>query len=368
MGTTTRPEKCGNCGFSTRHSRQQPGEVLRFCGTCSAWLCEGCREHLDCAARKHRVVITPLRTEVMTGVPANDGWYKKVSEEIYRGDKESLSSSGARLLLPPSTPAHYRASQDEPETTSKVYDYGHAAHKMVLGEGGQIFMLDPAIHGVDAKGKRSDRPASCGKWIAASKAARNEGKIPMAKAEIQKAQRMAGRVYQNPLAAALLAEGKPEVSGYWHDDETGVRLRVRFDFLPDRPGRLIIVDYKTAEDASQDAFERACASYGYHIQDAWYREAARQLGIDDDPAFIFIVQEKKPPYEVNVIQLDPEHVELGARQARRAIETFAQCRESKQWPGYGDGPVTAKLPAWAVKRIEQSLGDDEVSTLTGELE
>lgn len=367
MGTTTRPEKCDNCKYSTRHSRQQPGEVLQFCGTCSCWLCEGCRVHRECYTHKHRIVITPIRTEVMTGVPANDGVYEKVSEEIYHGDKDSLSSSGARLLLPPSTPAHFRAAVDEPRDPNKNYDYGHVAHKMVLGEGGQIFMLDPAIHGVDAKGNLSAKPASCGKWIAASKAARNKGQIPMAKSEIQKAQRMAGRVYEHPLAQALLLEGKPEVSGYWHDDETGVRLRVRFDYLPDRPGRLIIVDYKTAEDASQDAFERACASYGYHIQDAWYREAARQLGLDDDPGFIFIVQEKKPPYEVNVIQLDPEHVELGARQARRAIRTFAECRERKQWPGYGDGPVTAKLPAYAVKRIEQSL-NDEVSTLTGEME
>ena len=360
---TRPPEKCENCGYAQKYSRQQPGEVPAFCGTCRHWMCAGCVAHRECVEHGHKIVKTPVVTGVLAGVPKNDGLFASVSEEIYHGDPDSLSSSGARLLLPPSTPSHFLANQLEPRDPNKVYDYGHVAHKMVLGEGGQIFMLDPAIHGVDAKGNLSSRPANCGKWIAASKAARNKGQIPMAKSEIQKAQRMAGKVYQHPLAAKLLLQGDPEVSAYWHDDETGVRLRARFDYLPDRPGRMICVDYKTADDASQAAFEAACGRYGYHIQDAWYRDALRECEVDDDAGFVFIVQEKKPPYEVNVIQLDPEHVDLGRRQARHAIRTYAKCREEKDWPGYGTGLTTAKLPGYVVKRIEASL-EIESSTLT----
>lgn len=362
---TKPPEKCENCGYAQRYSRQQPGEVLQYCGTCRHWLCEGCRDHRECSEKNHPVVTTPVVMELLPNVPANDGIYAKISDLVYHADPHSLSSSGARLLLPPSTPAHFRANQTEPRTSTKTYDYGHVAHKMVLGEGSQIVMLDPAIHGVTADGKPSAKPASCGKWIATATKARNEGKIPMAKSEIQKAQRMAGEVFAHPIAAKLLAEGTPEVSGYWHDDETGIRCRFRPDYLPDRPGRMVCVDYKTAEDASQAAFERACATYGYHIQDAWYREGLRQVGISDDPAFVFIVQEKKPPYLVNIFQLEPEHLELGARQMRRAIDTFAKCAADKDWPGYGSGITTARLPGYAVKRIEVDL-DDEISTLTGE--
>jgi hypothetical protein len=226
-------------------------------------------------------------------------------------------------------------------------------------------MLDPAKHGITKDGKQSNSPASCGLWIATAQKARNEGKIPLAKAEIQKAQRMAGNVFGNPLAAKLLAEGTPEVSIYWHDDQTGVRCRARPDYLPDRPGRMICVDYKTAKSANPLAFERAAADYGYHQQAAWYLDALREAEIDDDAAFLFIVQEKVAPYLMSLVQLDPEAIELGRRQNRRALETFAKCRDEKVWPGYGDGIHTAHLPAYAVKRIEASL-DDEVSTLTGE--
>jgi hypothetical protein len=360
---TKPPEKCENCGYASRYSRQQPGEVLRYCGTCRHWMCAGCVEHRECLQRKHVLVSTPVVTEVMPGVPANDGLYAKISDLIYHSDPDSLSSSGARLLLPPSTPAHFRESQDTESAPKRTYDFGHAAHKMVLGEGGQLVMLDPAKHGLTKEGKVSPKPASCGLWIATAAKARNEGKIPLPKSEIQKAQRMAGQVYAHPLASKLLLQGTAEVSGYWHDDATGVRCRFRPDYLPDRPGRMICVDYKTAEDASQAAFERACAAYGYHIQDAWYREGLRETEISDDAGFVFIVQEKKPPFLVNVFQLEPEHVDLGRRQMRRAIETFADCRDKKDWPGYGSGLTTARLPGYAVKRIEGFL-DDEISTLT----
>lgn len=360
---TRPPEKCENCGYASRYSRQEQGEVPRYCGTCRYWMCAACLKHRECIAHGHVIVSTPVVTEVLPGVPANDGLYGKISDLIYHADPNSLSSSGARLLLPPSTPAHFREDQLTESVPKRIYDFGHAAHKMVLGEGGQLFVLDPKIHGVDAKGNLSSKPASCGKWIAAAQKARNEGRIPLPKSEIQKAQQMAGQVYAHPLASKLFLQGTPEVSGYWHDDETGIRCRFRPDWLPDRPGRMICVDYKTADDASQAAFERACAAYGYHIQDAWYREGLRQTEIADDAGFVFVVQEKKPPYLVNVFQLEPDHVDLGRRQMRRAIETYADCVIKKDWPGYGGGLTTVRLPGYAVKRIEATL-DDELSTLT----
>ena len=355
---TRPPEKCENCGYASRYSRQEPGEVPKYCGTCRHWMCAGCIAHRECLHHKHVIVSTPVITGPMSKVPANDGLYGKIPELIYHADPDSLSRSGAQLIL--RTPAHFKFGEREEK---KVYDFGHAAHKMVLGEGGQLFMLDPAIHGVDAKGNPSAKPASCGKWIAAAKAARNAGKTPLPKSEIQKAQVMAGKVFEHPLAAKLLAAGTAEVSGYWHDDLTRARLRFRPDWMPDRPGRTICVDYKTADDASQEAFERIAAKYGYHLQVAWYLKGLQETEVSDDAAFVFIVQEKKAPFAVNVIQLDPEHVALGQRLMRRAIDIYAECNAKKEWPAYGTGLTTARLSSWDVKRIEASL-DDEISTLT----
>lgn len=338
-----RPEKCQNCGYATRYSRQRQDETPFYCANCRAWLCEGCREQIGCEKRGHGVVEQPGISALQTEVPANDGWYTKVSDTIYHSDRVSLSSSGARTLLK-ETPAEFRAKQDEPPNPKPQYDFGHAAHKMVLGEGSDLVR-------VDAENWRTKDAQ-----IARNTAWR-DGKAPLLKADIDKAQRMAGVVHTNRVAAQLLSEGTPEVSGYWHDDATGVRLRFRPDWLPDRPGRLICVEYKTAVSANPKAFERSLVDYGYHQQAAWCLDGLREVGISDDAGFLFIVQAKTSPFLVSLVQVKPEDIELGRRQNRAAIQLFAECQASGVWPGYGDDIHTVGLPAWAVSQIEASLTD-----------
>jgi hypothetical protein len=352
-----RPEKCHNCGFSSRYSKQQPGEVLTFCPNCTHWLCAGCREQM-CVPHDHAIVDAVMITAAPAGVPVNDGIYSKISDNTYHGDPTSLSSSGARTLTE-DCPAVFREKQDEPQDPKPQYDFGHAAHKMVLGEGQQLFVLDPAIHGRTKDGTISQNPKACGAWKAADTKAREAGKLPIAKADIDKAQRMAGLVHTNRLAAKLLSTGTPEVSGYWHDDETGVRLRFRPDWLtdPGPGGRILCVDYKSAVSAKPSEFKKAAAKYGYHQQAAWYLDGLREVEVSDDAAFVFVVQCKTAPFLVSIVQLDPEAIELGRRLNRRAINVFAECTANNIWPGYGDGIHTVNLPPWAITQQEAVLAD-----------
>ena len=214
-------------------------------------------------------------------------------------------------------------------------------------------MLDPKIHGLKADGKPAAVPTSTSMWKNAAKAAREQGKIPIARADMEKAQDMAGKVFQHQVAKRLLAKGRAEHSIYWHDDATGVRLRCRPDFLTDGLGRTICVDYKTSTSANPAHFQRAVFDYGYHQQQAFYEDGLAEIGLVD-VGFLFIVQAKTAPYTVSVCQIDPEIVELGRRQNRVAIELFAKCMNEDRWPGY-DGIHTVGMAGWAVKQIEDSL-------------
>lgn len=348
----TRPDRCQNCGFSKRHSRQKPNEKLKYVGCCSAWLCAACRKLRGCADPSKPPTNEMLSIHTIASrVPVNDGIYAHIPDDVYHGDPHSLSSSGARILTN-RTPAEFLEERNNPSPPKKHYDFGHAVHKMVLGEGTQLAVLDPAIHGLKADGKPSDRPTATAKWRKAEEKARAEGKTCITKAQMADAQRMAGKVFSHPVAAKLLADGTPEVSAYWHDDDTGVRLRARFDFLPQRKGRLIIVDYKTAADASPAGFVKAVERFGYDQQDAWYRDAAREVGLDEDPAFLFIVQEKVPPFLVAVHQIEPEWVEHGRAKNRAAIDLYSECVATDTWPGYDEGIHTAVMPSWLRRQIE----------------
>jgi PDDEXK-like domain of unknown function (DUF3799) len=270
-----------------------------------------------------------------------DGIYAGISDTDYHADRTTLSSSGARTLTV-YTPAEYLEQLLTPPNPKPQYDFGHAAHKMILGEGAKLVRVDAPDW--RTKAARESREKA---W--------EHGKVPMLKAQIDQAQIMAGKVFQHGIAAKLLQAGAAELSGYWTDPDTGVRLRFRPDFLPDVGDRRpVIVDVKTSVSASPKRFAKSAADYGYHQQAAWYTDGLAATTGATDAAFLFVVVQKDPPHLVSVCQLDPEAIDLGHRQNRAAIDLYARCKQTNTWPGY-EGIHNLSLPRWAVSHIENEL-------------
>ena len=282
----------------------------------------------------------------MSGGPVREGIFSGIPDVVYHADRDSLSSSGARLLLSTS-PIEFWTAQQEPPNPKPEYDVGHLCHKMVLGEGGKIVRIPFNDWRKQEAKDRRERA-----WA--------EGRIPALPKHIDEAQRMAGKVHEHRLARRLLMQGDAELSGWWVDEETGVRLRYRPDFIPLDVGRPMLVEYKTAANANPRKFAKSAADFGYHQQGAWYLDGlAATTGITD-AVFVVIVQQKTPPYPVSVCTFEPEDLARGHIQNRRAIRLFAQCRERGEWPGY-EGLTVLALPGWVRQMI-----DDE-NTLEGEM-
>lgn len=294
-----------------------------------------------------------MTAAVITTVPEEDDVYPGIPDEVYHADRGSLSSSGARTILW-GTPAKFEDEQKSPPPAKKEYDFGHVAHLLILGEGSKVAVLDPAVHGLTDDGKPAKSPKSTSMWKKADAEARERGEVPISVEDYETAKVMAAKVLEHPQAAALLSQGDPEISGFWHDQATGVRLRWRADWLHPGRTRLIIVDYKTTKSAHPTAFHKSCAEYGYHQQEAWYRDGAIANGLCDDPLFLFIAQEKTSPFLVSVHESKPEDIERARQLNRIAIDRYARCRETGIWPGYGDGIHTINHPAYSVYR-EQDL-------------
>ena len=272
------------------------------------------------------------------------GVYDGLDEAAYHADPVpggSLSASGAKLLLPPSCPALYRYRRDHPKT-SAAFDYGTAAHKFVLGVGQPICRLSYD----DWRTKAAQ---------AARDEARAQGYVPVLEPDWQRVEAMAAAIRAHPVAGQLFRpdRGTAEQSLFWHDAEFDIWRRARLDWQ--LPGsRLIIADYKTTPDASPAAIRKHVANFSYHMQAAWYIDAIQVLGLGDDPAFLFVFQEKTPPYLITIAELDGEAIKAGRERNRLACEIYRDCREVNVWPGYGSEIELISLPSWATRPLEEA--------------
>ena len=263
-----------------------------------------------------------------------------IGEAEYFADP-ALSCSGAKLLLPPSCPALFKYRQDHPERKD-VFDFGSAAHKIVLGAGPEWAIVDAADWKTKAARDRRDE-------------IRADGEIPVLIGDVARIEDMASVIRAHPIAGQLLdpERGKAEQSLFWADEDTGVRRRARLDWwLPAGDlGRAIAVDYKTTSSADPDAIAKAVANYGYYMQADWYCDGIRALSLDTDPAFLFVFQEKEPPYLITVAELDDEARRAGRARNRQAVERFRDCSEAGVWPGYSDDIAYISLPPWAARTL-----------------
>lgn len=282
-------------------------------------------------------------------VPPVDGIYPGIPDTVYHADTDSLSSSGARTLLQPGGAAKFAYRRGSPPPPSDVFDLGHAVHTRVLGEGGEF--VDTGFDAWTTKAAKESRDV-----------ARAEGKVPLKSSDYRRVIDMSDAVLTHKLGKILFADGFAEMSIYHHDDLTGVRLRARPDFMPatDRP---VIVDLKTTTSADPDEFVRkSVPAYGYHQQDPWYRDVVRSLGDEgEEPQFFFVLVEKTPPYLASVVELPDEAVQLGRRLNRHAVDLYARCVTTGEWPGYEEIIHRRDVPEWVYRAGDFLLRRPEVS-------
>lgn len=321
-------------------------------------------------------------------VPQNDhpvGIFADIPNEVYHGGP-GVSKSGLDLIR--KSPMHYKASRDVKKESTAAQREGTLIHDLVLEPAtfwdryarpfvapeGAVSTVEEIKNllkdrGLPTSGKKADlqaRLAEADPYVVFLDELKAEyleevgDKTVITEEEYVKAQAIAASVLSHPIAGKLFAAGAgdAELSCYWIDEKTGVLCRVRPDFW--RHDRLV-VDLKTTVDASPEGFSRSIEKWSYHVQDPFYQDgisaAIQQSGSDRKPpkAFIFVAVEKTAPYAVGVYRLDADSAEIGRREYRENLDTYARSLATDNWPGYSTKIEAIGLPEW---RINRELGEE----------
>lgn len=274
-------------------------------------------------------------------IPEADGVYPDVDEIAYHNDHSSLSCSGAKQLL--RSPYKFNWQRTQPRKEKAAYDLGHYVHGKALGVGQPVVIIDAADYKTTkAREQRDDAYAI--------------GSVPILAKVAEQGDAMVKRLLEHPVSGALLANNQRlvENSIYWHDPMSNVRLRARPDVIAPAGDWLVIGDVKTtAETADPEDFGAVVARRGYYLQDPFYSTAAAAAGLGQQIDFIFMVVEVEPPHLVSINRLTPRARDVGRSKMRHAIDTYAECSRTNQWPDYGPAIHDIDLPNWFYYQEEE---------------
>lgn len=277
--------------------------------------------------------------ELRTILDYGPGLHRDVPEGIYHARVPGVVSKHA-LDLVRRSPAHYKAWVDQgdvDDTTKEAFAFGKGFHCATLEP--ERFATDYVVAPDFGDCRKKENKAARDLWRE-----QNKDAVWLPHDDHEAFLGMAAAIRRHPVASRLLEDGEAEVTLRWTDADTGLECKARPDFY--KRAHRTAVDLKTAENASEQAFAKDAAAYGYHRQQALYSDGFEAIGAPLEH-FVFIAVEKRAPFAVAVYVLDEEAVAKGRASIRAAMADLAEAVERDHYRAYAEGIRVLSLPAWA---------------------
>lgn len=297
------------------------------------------------------------------------GIYRDMDSATYFSDpcpEPSLSQSIAKVLID-SSPLHAKLQhprlmpvapdqddESEPEKYVKAQAIGNAAHKMILGRGKEIAVLDyDSFRSKDAKLSRD--------------VAEQAGQTVILEKHMDSAQAMvtAGRAQlARHEAAQTFSGGSGEVCIMCEYE--GVWLRSLVDWLSH--DLMSVQDYKSGGvSVAPHVLGYRMADQGWDIQAAMHERILDEL----DPMSAgrrkhrFIAQENKPPYALVVCEISEAVMTMGRKKLDAAIGIWKSCMKTNRWPCFTSRIIVPEYPGFKEQQwLSRELSGDFASNDT----
>ena len=264
-----------------------------------------------------------------------------VAEGIRRSDLWKMEDS----------PEKFKYFLENPDEKSPALIFGSACHKYVLEK--DSFIDEYAVSPRDI-----NRRTNAGKEMWEKFCAENPDKEYISADDYDIMIEMRAALMKCPLAKKLLTgKGQTEIPLFWTDKETGEKCKAKLDRLVTYRRRKYIVDYKTTAAADTFHFNSSIWKYGYHFQAGMYAEGLKAVTKSKKlPGFLFVAQEKKPPYSVNVVEVSEEVMNAGVAKFHQLLEKYHNCKALDVWQGYvTDVPNDSFVPGWMMNEMEDDF-------------
>lgn len=280
-------------------------------------------------------------------LPNTPGVYLGLPAETYHA-APGFSHSMSQHMEPPARLKAYR-----PDKPTALMMLGTLAHSLILEPSKPLPRLVvppeeyPAPSGSSlVKSKRvaagdmvkwSWSAHYCQDWRTAQEEA---GNIVLSQSDLDTALGMAEAVASNSQAAELLTDGQSEIALFGDPYGDGPFLKSRIDLAPDCEW---LIDVKTVDEASKEAFQKRIFYEGWGTQAAWYLDLWNALA-DQRRYFGFIMVERKAPHLVATYRVSGADLAWSRQVNAMRQRLYAECLRDDSWPGWTTAWLTVETP------------------------
>jgi hypothetical protein len=295
------------------------------------------------------------------------GIYSGMTAAEYFADpapRPSLTQSIAKILIDRSPlhawHAHPRLGAKErtaEETYVAAQAIGNAAHKLFLGRGKEVVIIEANDFRTNAAKETRDAVTA-------------EGKVPILAKHHGRAVAMVKAANEH-LSALGLAEfsGESEVVIAW--EENGVWMRSMIDKLS--TSRTLVVDLKTSGmSCAPYGIGRMMESAGWDVQAAMHERGLNVLDPDSTGRrrHLFIAQENELPYALTIAEMSESVMTMGRKKLAVATTIWQRCIERNVWPGYPIDIIVPEYPGyaeslWLDREVIEFSENDKSLTMAG---
>lgn len=200
-----------------------------------------------------------------------------------------------------------------------------------------------------------DAEISGDEWRAKVWTAEHPGVTALSRDEHDRAWHLGEILHEHELTRDYFKGGRVQVVIEWTDKATGIKCKGRADLLPNCAP--CIVDLKSTRSADRHRFGADIAKFGYHFQGSFYRTGWHEM-TGEWLDFKDVAIESLEPHDVGVFLIDGDALQKGNELVRKALDTYARCRDSGKWPGRYSGEESAMLPVYALAYEADEAADD----------
>jgi hypothetical protein len=157
--------------------------------------------------------------------------------------------------------------------------------------------------------------------------------------------------YQDKVIQGLIRNTEYQVSLFWTDVETGLRLKTRPDICKRKKN--VVVNVKTTADGSPKAFSKELVNYDYPIQACMEITGCLQTGLMETiDSYFWLVVEKEPPFNATIYEFTQEDIHHTMDEMKYLFNKIWRAQEEKLFPGYSDrsdnqyGILKAEIPLY----------------------